>query len=224
MSPRRYEMKGRRSAVAETRQRIVEATLKLHGQRGIFGTTWQDIAREADVSLGTVYKHFPTLDELVPACGDLLMLRTRPPSPESVGEIIGGAKDPRERLRRVAAELFAFYARGGRHLESDLRERELPAVREWEAHLSAMVTGFVGEALVDRHLGDEAIGQISFLFDLPTYNAMRARGIDPQTGAEIASGMTMCWIERLDRQEPEGEGGGGRTDRRSKRQASKRRK
>ncbi len=131
MSPRRYDMKDRRSAVAETRQRIVEATLQLHGQKGIFGTTWQDIARQADVSIGTVYKHFPTLDDLVPACGDLLMQRTRPPSPDSVDEIIGEAKEPGERLRRVAAELFAFYDRGGRHLDSDLRERELPAVREW---------------------------------------------------------------------------------------------
>lgn len=38
--------------------RIVEATLKLHGQKGIFGTTWQEIAQEADVAIGTVYKHF----------------------------------------------------------------------------------------------------------------------------------------------------------------------
>ena len=40
----------------ETRNRIVEATAKLHGERGVLGTTWQDIAREADVSVSTVYR------------------------------------------------------------------------------------------------------------------------------------------------------------------------
>ena len=35
----------------------------------------------------------------------------------------------------AAEELFAFYERGGRHLEADIRERELPAMQEWEACL-----------------------------------------------------------------------------------------
>ena len=194
MSPRRYSMIRKKAAIAETRQRIVEATLELHGQKGIFGTSWKDIAREADVSVGTVYKHFPTLDELVPACGELLMERVRPPKPESAGEIISEAKDPGERLRRVAAELFAFYHRGGRHLDSDLRERELPATREWEEYLRAMVTGFLREALVDCDPGGEVIERISFLFDFPTFNAMRIRGIGPDTAAETVTGMVMSWI------------------------------
>ena len=75
-------MDKRKAAVQETRQRIVEATLALHAEKGIFGTSWQDIARRADVSVGTVYKHFPSLDELVPACGELMYAITRPPSLE----------------------------------------------------------------------------------------------------------------------------------------------
>ena len=53
-------MDKRRAAVEETRQRILEATLALHTEKGIFGTSWQDIAKRADVSVGTVYKHFPS--------------------------------------------------------------------------------------------------------------------------------------------------------------------
>ena len=150
MSPRRYSMTRKKAVTAEFRQRILDATLKLHGQKGIFGTSWKDIAHEADVSVGTVYKHFPTLDELVPACGELLMERLKPPNPESIGEILGNATTPIERLLNVAKALFAFYHRGGRHLESDLRERELPAMREWEDYLRAMVTGFIREALIDN--------------------------------------------------------------------------
>jgi AcrR family transcriptional regulator len=47
-----------RAAVADTRGRIVEATLALHSEKGMFDTSWKDIAKRADVSVATVYKHF----------------------------------------------------------------------------------------------------------------------------------------------------------------------
>ena len=82
LTPRKYSMDKRKAAAEQTRQRILEATLALHSEKGIFGTSWQDIARRADVSVNTVYKHFPSLDELVPACGELMYAITRPPSLE----------------------------------------------------------------------------------------------------------------------------------------------
>lgn len=195
MSPRRYTMRKRSSSVAETRQRIVEATLRLHGSNGIFGTSWQDIAREADVSLGTVYKHFPSLEELVPACGELLMQRIRPPSPEDVDEIIGEAVEPAERLRRVATILFDFYERGGAHLESDIRERQLPAVQEWEQHMRSMVTHFVSEALNPYEASADALQMACALLDLPSYRAMRIRSISPARAVEDATTMIIRWLE-----------------------------
>ena len=58
----------RSAAVAQTRRRIIDATRALHTERGIAATSWDDIAARAGVGVGTVYRHFPTLDELVPAC------------------------------------------------------------------------------------------------------------------------------------------------------------
>lgn len=194
MAPRRYSMTKKQAATAEFRQRILDATIKLHGQKGIFGTSWNDIASAADVSVGTVYKHFPTLAELVPACGELLMERLKPPNPESIGEIIGDATTPIERLLNVAKTLFAFYHRGGRHLESDLRERELPAMREWEDYLRAMVTGFIREAVIDCNAGQEAIEGISFLFDFPTFKSMQMRDIPHETAAEIVAELAVVWL------------------------------
>lgn len=194
MAPRRYSMTGKQAAAAEFRRRILDATIKLHGQKGIFGTSWKDIASQADVSVGTVYKHFPTLNELVPACGELLMERLRPPQPDSISEIIGDAKKPAQRLLRVANALFDFYHRGGRHLESDLRERELPAMREWEEHLRSMVTGFIREALAGPDIGEELIARISFLFDFPAFNAMRMRGIAPEAAAETVTELAASWL------------------------------
>ena len=119
----------------------------------MLGTSWQDIAREADVSVSTVYAHFPSLDELLPACGQLVMSRVRPPSASSAAEIIGDATSTRERLMRVARELFAFYERGGPHIEVDVRERELPGMREWEESQRATVAALVRAALDRRAAG-----------------------------------------------------------------------
>ena len=129
MAPRKYTMDKRKAAVEETRQRILEATLALHAEKGIFGTSWQDIAKRADVSVGTVYKHFPSLDELVPACGELMYAITRPPSLEDAPQIFAGASSLEERLGRLVEELFAFYERGAPYIETDFQERRLPAVR-----------------------------------------------------------------------------------------------
>jgi AcrR family transcriptional regulator len=177
----------------ETRNRIVEATAKLHGERGVLGTTWQDIAREADVSVSTVYAHFPSLDELLPACGQVVMSRVRPPAAGDAGEIIGDARDTRERLVRVARALFSFYERGGPHIEVDIRERQLPGMREWEESQRATVAALVGAALADEAPTATDVRLISAFFDLPTYKALRTRGVSTkraaETVAEVALGL-----------------------------------
>ena len=177
----------------ETRQRIVEATAKLHGERGVLGTTWQDIAREADVSVSTVYAHFPSLDELLPACGQLVMSRVRPPSADDADEIVGDAHDPRERLLRVGRALFSFYERGGPHIEVDIRERQLPGMREWEESQRATVAALVGAALAHEAPAAPSLRLISAFFDLPTYKALRTRGVSTrraaETVAEVALGL-----------------------------------
>src|SRR5438093_12453937 len=79
MAPRTYRMTRRAAANAETRRRIVDAAIALHAEKGILGTSWPDIARRADVALGTVYRYFPSLDQLVPACTSENAALVRPP-------------------------------------------------------------------------------------------------------------------------------------------------
>lgn len=195
MAPRRYRMTARRTAAEDTKRRILEATLELHTEKGIFGTSWQDIAARADVSVGTVYKHFPSLDALVPACGELLMERTRPPSPDDGPRIIGDAVGLEPRLRRVAAELFAFYERAGASLKIDARERALPAVREWETYLRATIAALVELAAAPASATDAAMSLVGALFDPATYDAMRVRGIRPDVAAASVSAIAARWIE-----------------------------
>ena len=186
-------MSRRAASRNETRNRIVEATAKLHGERGVLGTTWQDIAREADVSVSTVYAHFPSLDELLPACGQLVMSLVRPPTAGDAYEIIGNAHGTRERLLRVARALFSFYERGGPHIEVDLRERQLPGMREWEESQRTTVAALVRAALIDEAPTAASVRLISAFFDLPTYKALRTRGVTTkraaETVAEVALGL-----------------------------------
>lgn len=194
LAPRKYSMDKRRAAVEETRQRILEATLALHSEKGIFGTSWQDIAQRADVSVGTVYKHFPSVDELVPACGELIYAITRPPSLEDAPEIFAGAHSLEERLKRLVSELFDFYERGAPYIETDFQERRLPAVQEWEAYMRATIEGLVREALRPVEPDEGTVGAVSALLDFSTFKSFMDRDIRKEQAAKIKNEVLLCWI------------------------------
>ena len=187
-------MDKRRAAVEETRQRILEAALALHSEKGIFGTSWQDIAHRADVSVGTVYKHFPSLDELVPACGELAYAITRPPSLEDAPQIFAEANSLEERLGRLIEELFAFYERGAPYIETDFQDRRLPAVVEWEAYTRATIAGLVREALVSAEPDEHTVQSVSALLDFSTFKSFLDRDIQKEQAAKTMSEVLLCWI------------------------------
>ena len=184
----------RGAAVQQTRQRILEATLALHSEKGILGTSWQEIARRADVSVGTVYKHFPSLDELVPACGELMYAITRPPSLEDAPEIFAGAHSLEERLERLISELFDFYERGAPYIETDFQERQLPMVQEWEAHMRATIAGLVREALHSVGADERTVQEVSALLDFSTFKSFMDRDIQKEQAAKIMNEVLLCWI------------------------------
>lgn len=195
MVPRKYDMGKRRAAVEETRQRILEATLALHAEKGIFGTSWQDIARRADVSVGTVYKHFPSLDELVPACGELMYAIIRPPSLEDAPQIFAGASSLEERLERLVWELFDFYERGAPYIETDFQERRLPTVVEWEAHMRATIAGLVREALASAGPDEITVQSVSALLDFYTFKSFLNRDIPKEQAAKTMGEVLLCWTD-----------------------------
>ena len=62
---RQYDSKGRKNAAKQTRQRILQAALKLHWE-GV--TEYEPLAQEAGCSLPTLRKHFPTKEALFQSC------------------------------------------------------------------------------------------------------------------------------------------------------------
>lgn len=149
--PRRYRMRRRAEAVEETRRRIVAATAQLHAERGIAATSWDEIADRAGVSLATVYRHFPSLDQLIPACGALTSEQAHPPGPADAPRIFGRAAGPARRFERLVGELCRFYARADVPLRRARGERALhPALGEWlddrDADRLALVRLALGES------------------------------------------------------------------------------
>lgn len=195
MSPRKYTMDKRKTAVEETRRRIVEATLSLHAEKGAFGTSWQDIAKRADVSVGTVYKHFPSLDELIPACGELVFAISRPPSPEDAPQIFAGASSLEERIGRLVSEFYAFYERGEPYLDIDIQERKLPAVQEWVAYMRATREGLAREALRPLGLGpdEDTVRALGALLDFPLFKSFLLHEVSKAQAEEVVKSMLVCW-------------------------------
>ena len=75
--PRRYRMKNRATAVEETQERIVAAAKELHADQGVQGTSYDEIAQRAGVAQATVYRHFPSLEDLIPACARSIVVSCR---------------------------------------------------------------------------------------------------------------------------------------------------
>lgn len=128
---RPYRLKKRLESQAQTRQRIVDATVKLHTTIGAARTTISGIAREAGVERLTVYQHFPNADDLFRACvsrGAELWPR---PDPASLATIA----DPEQRLRTALRQFYAYYANPAAGREVVMRDLEaMPAwVGNWLA-------------------------------------------------------------------------------------------
>jgi AcrR family transcriptional regulator len=118
---RKYELKRRAERQEETRRRIVEAAVELHGSIGPARTTVSDIARRAGVQRHTYYSHFPTERSLALACSGLHTDQNPLPDPEPWR----GIPDPEARLRRALRELYDYYADNEAMLANIMRDAEI---------------------------------------------------------------------------------------------------
>jgi AcrR family transcriptional regulator len=125
--PRKYEQKQRAERQAETRRRIVEATVALHQELGVVNTSISAIAERAQVERPTVYRHFPDQRSLLTACTSHYQELNPLPELEPWSRI----PDPKERLRQALCEIFAYFARSEPMMSSTMRDLpELPVLQE----------------------------------------------------------------------------------------------
>jgi AcrR family transcriptional regulator len=127
---RTYTLKRRAEQQAETRLRIVEAAVDLHGSVGPAQTTFSMVADRAGVQRHTLYAHFPDERSLLMACSGLAMERSPPPA----AALWRSIADRRERLRTGLSEIYGWYERNAELTACVMRDAEVhPLVKEINA-------------------------------------------------------------------------------------------
>ena len=124
---RTYEMRERARRQAETRRRIVEATVALHQEIGPARTTVAEVARRAGVQRLTVYNNFPDEHALFGACSAHFIGENPPPDPAPWAAI----EDPAKRVRTALRETHAWFRRARPMLANVERDMALlPALSD----------------------------------------------------------------------------------------------
>ena len=111
---RTYRSQLRAEQAEETRARILDATGRLMA-RGIASLSIPAVAREAGVSVATVYRHFATKQQLVEAIYPHVMRRAainQPPPPRSISELGDGVRWYLEHLDSLDDQARAAMASG----------------------------------------------------------------------------------------------------------------
>lgn len=178
MSPRAYSMTRRRPAVEATRRGIVEAAARLHSRHGAVRTTWDDIAAEAGVSRATVYHHFPSLSDLIPACAQLAFELADIPTRHEAAERFAALPTPAARLARLIDDTCRCYAAGAFWLRAAWRERDIvPEMGMAVRRLQRAMRVLLYAATEGLEIDAESHLVLLALVDFPFWDALRASGV-----------------------------------------------
>jgi AcrR family transcriptional regulator len=127
IAKRRYRLGKRADKKQETRRRIVEAAVELHGTIGPARSSVAQIADRAGVQRHTFYAHFPTERDLLLACSGLTLDRDPLPDVAAWRATAPG----RNRLALGLTELYCWYERNAGLAACVLRDADYhPLTRE----------------------------------------------------------------------------------------------
>jgi len=90
----------------ETRNRILDAALRLFRDRGFDQTTMRDVATEAGVATGAAYYYYRSKEDLVMA----FYLRTDQEAQEAFAKAIASSKELKKRIRGLIEAKFSQFA------------------------------------------------------------------------------------------------------------------
>ena len=188
---RRYRKRRRAEQEAETRRRITEAAVKLHGTVGPAKTTVAGIAREAGVQRATVYRHFPDEDAIFAACTSHFNSLHPPPDIRRWAEVA----DPAERLRVALREIYRLYAETEQMIESTSRDIErVPAVQQAAAVIAAYLEAARAVLLEGRRVRGRRLDRVSaaigHALGFTTWRSLvREQGLDDEEAVEMMASL-----------------------------------
>ena len=196
---RQYRMRRRAELEAETRRRITESTVELHGTLGPARTSISAIAERAGVRRSTVYRHFPDEASLFAACSTHWRAANPVPDPADWLAI----DDPDARLRRALEELYAHYRRTERMRENLLRdEQTMPTVRKTFAAFRAYLDRAAEVLMRGRRLRGSARPRvkaaIGHALAFGTWQSLaREQGLDDEQAADLMCRLVTTAAETL---------------------------
>ncbi len=193
-------MRRRADQIGQTRQRIVEAAVTLHGSVGPAATTIAAIADLAQVTRLTVYRHFPDQASLFGACSAHWMSGQRLPDPGAWAEI----SDPAARLRAGLADLYRFYRAGAAMLANVNRDfAALPEAQQQflrdqdDIHRRVLAEPLSGTPRQRRRILAVTGHAASFW----TWHSLCAeQGLQDQEAVEVMTGMILATAGMRDRE------------------------
>lgn len=184
---RRYRMRKRLEDVADTRRRIVEATVDLHGSVGPANTTISAVAEKAGVQRSTVYRHFPDEEALFGACTSHWLAQH--PWPRS--EDWDGIADPAERTRRGLTDLYRYYEANERMLSNSLRDIELMPqfVGELVNAQVARIAGTLLDPWTEGEPDRRLTAAVTHAVDFRSWQSLEATGLSADEAANMMTSM-----------------------------------
>jgi AcrR family transcriptional regulator len=187
---RKYELKKRAEQMGETRLRITEAAIELHGSVGPSRTTMSAVAERAGVERRTLYRHFPNEADLFAACSAHYF--TANPWPD-----LGNwraIRDPRQRVERALDELYAYYERTEPMFSNVLRDAELvdfarDAMTPLHAYLEEAAEILTIGRRVRGRRRQLVSGALRHALAFSTWHSFSANGIGRADAAKLATAL-----------------------------------
>ncbi|GAB4332029.1 MAG: hypothetical protein Kow0010_17740 [Dehalococcoidia bacterium] len=170
-------MRARAAAAQQTRERIMEAAMTLHAEQGVLATSYEQIAQRAGTAVATVYRHFPTLADLLPACARSIHV-LQPVTPELVKDLFRGLERPSSRMEVLVRGTCECYERDGAWLRAARYEEHLleplgNLARLQRENLALLVRA----ALEGANASEQTARVLAALIDFPVWDALQAAGL-----------------------------------------------
>jgi AcrR family transcriptional regulator len=184
---RPYHKQRRADSEQDTRRRLTESAVALHGTLGPSRTTMSAVAAHAGVRRSTLYRHFPDEAALFVACTAHWTAANPLPDLERWTVIV----DPETRLREGLSQLYAYYETTERMVGHVLRDAETMPI------VARMLGGFLDymaaarEALMagrhDRGAGGRRVrAAIGHAVAFSTWRSLvREQGLDTARAVEL---------------------------------------
>lgn len=190
---RPYRKTERARQEEETRRRITEAAVELHGTVGPANTRMTEVAKRAGVSRMTVYNHFPTEQDLFVACSTHWAARNPLPDPSDWESV----PDPGERLIKALRSLYGYYRLNEAMLGKVFRDAPImPALDGvmhdfWSLYIGKVVRGLCRDWSMEGGDGPALRAAVRLAVDFHTWRLLTSSGLSAVKAADLGGRMVL---------------------------------